>query len=620
MAGIADFLDSLIGGFDLICYSLAIGSLFWGLFVLRPWHSPRQFPTDLRHTHRPWQYQDGYSTLLLQKTIALIYKGAFWLSAAQLFKIILKVWLMTAVLERSPFPEFAETTQFIGGIVRMTLTLFLATYCYRYLSKNPFSKQHWIIATIVALPMIISGAWLVHGAGRFENQYLLMTLTVIHQLAAAAWIGGVFQLVNLWLLRNRNQITAGLWPLLLKRFSMFGIASVTMILISGLPIAWQYIDSWNGLIGTGYGNLLLVKITLLAIALGFAWLNKSAVLEFGFSGNNHALNNRVPYYIEAETFILITLLFTAASLASQPPAIDIPSLTASWQEVLGTFRPQIPMTNSPTHTALIAGEAGRVAIVGQVPSLAATEWSNYNHNIAGIFLTVMSFFAMLSYVRKPGFEHFKYWPLGFVGLGIFLFFRSDAESWPLGPIGFWDSTFNNGEVLQHRIATLLVFVLGIMELSARITKNPNSKLPFVFPLLAAFGGLMLLTHSHVGFQAKSAFLIQVGHTTMGIFSLILACGRWLELKLDNPSKDITRDGVYAASLSGTGAAITRDGVYAASLSGTGAAIVKDGGNIDDYREQAWQPSLAVSKIAGFISVAALFQIGIILMFYREPLY
>ena len=46
------------------------------------------------------------------------------------------------------------------------------------------------------------------------------------------------------------------------------------------------------------------------------------------------------------------------------------------------------------------------------------------------------------------------------------------------------------------------------------------------------------THSHVGFQAKSAFLIQVGHTLMGVFSLVLACGRWLELKLDKPGKDI----------------------------------------------------------------------------------
>ena len=74
MAGIADFLDSLIGGFDLICYSLTIGGLFWGLFVLRPWN-----------------IQDGYNALLLQKTIALIYKGGFLLAAAQLFKIILKV-------------------------------------------------------------------------------------------------------------------------------------------------------------------------------------------------------------------------------------------------------------------------------------------------------------------------------------------------------------------------------------------------------------------------------------------------------------------------------------------------------------------------------------------------
>jgi putative copper resistance protein D len=554
MEAIADFLDSLIGGVDLVCFSLAIGSLFWGLFVLRPWCS-----------------QDGYTSALLDKTIALFYKGGFALAMIQLFKIILKIWLMTAILGKWPFPEFAETTQFNGGLIRTVLTLLLAGYVYLYLRKNPFSKQHWLTAGFIAIPMIVSGAWLVHAAGRFENQASLMTLTVAHQLAAAAWIGGVFQLVNIWFLRRQQLVPAELWPTMLKRFSMFGMASVAMILITGLPIALQYIDTWNGFIGTGYGNLLTVKILLLSIALGLAWLNRSTVLKFGASGDSHALNNRVPYYIEAETLVLVILLFTAASLASQPPSIDIPHLTASWQEVLNTFAPRLPRTSSPTHEALIAGEAGRVAIIGQIPSEAATAWSDYNHNIAGIFLTVMSFFAMLSYVKRlPSaftlFERFlpltRYWPFGFVALGIFLFFRSDAETWPLGPIGFWESTFNNGEVLQHRIATFLVLGLGIMEMRARMTNDASSKLPFVFPILAAFGGLMLLTHSHVGFQAKTAFLIQVGHTLMGVFALVLACGRWLELKLDRPGKEI----------------------------------------------------------AGFVSVAALFQIGLILMFYREPLY
>ncbi len=554
MAGIADFLDSLIGGFALICFAFAIGSLFWGLFVLRP-----------------WRYEASYSDLLLETTVKMLYLGSFALAGTQLFKIILKIWLMTAILDKSPFPEFAATTQFIGGIIRTLLTLALATYGYKVLSQHPFSQRHWQITALVALPMVISGAWLVHAAGRFDHPYLLMGLTVVHQLAAA-WVGGVFHLLNIWRLRRKQQIPVELWPLLLKRFSSFGMASVGVILLTGLPMALQYIDSWDGFIGTGYGNLLTVKIILLGLALSLAWLNKSSVEAYFITRNSHTLRFRLPYYLEAEAFVLITLLFTAASLASQPPAIDIPNLTATWQEALTMFAPQWPRTASPSHQALIAGEAGRIAIIGQIPSEAATDWSNYNHNIAGIFLTTMSFVAMLSYIKRlpnalAGAESYlayltRYWSLGFVGLGIFLFFRSDAETWPLGPIGFWESTFNNGEVLQHRIATLLVFVLGVLELIARLPRNQNNRLPYFFPLLAGFGGLMLLTHSHIGFQPKSAFLIQIGHTLMGVFSLILACGRWLELKLDKPGKDI----------------------------------------------------------AGFISVAALFQIGLILMFYREPLY
>jgi len=543
MEGIADFLDSLIGGVDLAFYSMAVGGLLWGLFILKPWDPKSQ-----------------YNNKFLQQTVNLIYLGAFALVITELAKIVLKIWLMTATLERWPFPAFAYTAQFQAGLTRALLSGFLAFYLKQHLQSNVRSKQHWINATLLMLPMVITGAWLVHGASRLEDRGLLMALSVLHQVSAALWVGSIFQLLLIWHLKKQNQINAEIWPILLWRFSPIGMVAVLGILASGLPIALYYFDTWNAFIGTGYGNLLLVKILMLIIALGFAMLNRQAVHDYFLTSNTHNINYRVPYYIEAETLVLITLLFTAASLASQPPAIDIPHLTATWQEVLHAFAPHFPRITSPTHDALIAGEAGRIAIVGQVPSEAATAWSDYNHNISGIFLTVMSVFAMLSY--KKEYTWAKYWPLGFMLLGVFLFFRSDAETWPLGPIGFWDSTFNNGEVLQHRIATLLVFMLGLMEIKARLSNDPNSKLPYVFPILSAFGGLMLLAHSHVGFEPKTTFLIQVGHTLMGLFSLILACGRWLELKLDSPGKEI----------------------------------------------------------AGFISVFALFQIGIILMFYREPLY
>jgi putative copper resistance protein D len=544
MYGVADFLDSLIGGVDLICYAMAIGGLFWAIVILQPWNADRTL----------------INKNLLQATIALIYKGALALAAAQLFTIILKIWLMTAVLQKWPFPEFATTSLFIAGNIRFFLSLLLARYCYQHLQANPYSHRHWQAAIIYAVPLIISGAWLVHGASRFEDTALLMSFTVVHQLAAAAWAGSVFQLVNLWRLHKKNEIAEELWGILLRRFSKPGIYTVSLIVVTGLVLGFKYIDTINGFFGTGYGNLVMVKIILLTLALSFAWLNRTAAIHYFHTGKLYALYNRVPHYIEAETFILIALLFTAASLASQPPAIDIHNLTATWQEVLHAFAPRIPRISSPTHEALIAGEAGRVAIVDQIYSEAATAWSDYNHNIAGIFLTIMSLFAMLSY--QKGCEWARYWPIGFIALGIFLFFRSDAESWPLGALGFWESTFSNGEILQHRIATVLVLVLGYYEIKARLTTDPSSKLPYFFPMLAAFGGLMLLTHSHAGFQAKTAFLIQIGHTLMGVFALILAIGRWLELKLDTNGK----------------------------------------------------------KIAGFISVFALFQIGVILMFYREPLY
>jgi len=545
MQGLANFIDDFLGGLMLISYALVVGSVLWSFVILRVASNNRA--------------SDG----AILSSVRLLHLGAVSLAASVATKLVVKGAVLASTLGELPLDAYAGTVQFRAGLLRLFLALGFIWFAKRLL-KEPDNSSAWTTVGWLTVPLVVSGAWLVHAVGRFEDRELLMCTTVIHQLAAAIWFGCVVQLLMLWHAGLKDAGAKALWPTAITRFAWMGLSSVLLLIATGLFLAWTYIGSWDGLFGTGYGSLVVTKNWLFLVALGFAYLNNRAGKRWRETGDQDNLTKKVPFYIEAEAFILVGVLFIAATLSSQPPSVDIPDRTAAVSEVVDMFMPSMPRITSPSHEALLAGEAGRVAVVNKIPSVAAKEWSDYNHNISGLFLASMGLLAMLSYFNLNGLGWTRYWPAGFILMGVFLFFRSDAETWPLGPIGFWESTFRNGEVFQHRIATLMLFVLGSMELKAR--NNPESrKLRFIFPVLCAFGGILLLTHAHAEFELKSEFLIQTTHTTMGLLAMILASGRWLELRMVTP---------------------------------------------EGYRE---------GQIAGFIGTAAMFLIGVIMIFYREPL-
>lgn len=548
MQGLANFLDDFLGGLILISYALLVGSLIWCAWILRVYANEASRAPDA----------------LVTRAIALLRFGAVSLAAMLGVKIIIKGLILASTLGELPLAAYAGTVQFQAGILRLVLAIGVVAVADRLL-EAPHARTLWNGLAALTVPLVVSGAWLVHGVGRFDDRFQLMTLTVVHQLAAAIWVGGVAQLLALWRLGLIERTAKSLWPEAIRRFGTLGIASVALLLITGLPLALTYVSSWDGLFGTGYGSLIATKSFLLLVALYFAYRNHSAGRSWRQGSIDGALMSKVPYYIEAETFILVGILFIAATLSSQPPSVDIQDLAVPVADVVDMFAPHTPRLTSPSHEELLAGEPGRVAVVGKVPSMAGKLWSDYNHNIAGLFLTTMGLVAMLFYLTRWNWT--RYWPLGFIGLSIFLFFRSDAETWPLGPIGFWESTFGNGEVFQHRIATLLAFCLGAMELRARTKPEQSRKLTYLFPVLCAFGGILLLTHAHAQFELRSEYLIQSTHTAMGLLAVIMASGRWLELRL----------------------AATPEG----------------------FME---------SRIAGFVAILAMFVIGNFLMFYVEPLY
>lgn len=552
LQGIANFIDDLMGGFQLVGLAMLVGSIVWALSVLRVAATPGSAPTG---------------TLTLAARV--LRWGALLLAGAQALKIVTKGLVLAATLGTLPLADYASTVQFEAGSVRLLLAL-AAAAAAGWIAAAPHSLPRWRVGSAIAAAVVVSGGWLVHAVGRFEERALLMQLTVVHQLAAAVWVGGVVQLLALWRAGRHDAALRAFWPEAVARFSPVGMACVVVLVVTGVVLATDYVGSWQGLFGTGYGSLVAAKVALLAVTLGFAALNFSAGRAWrryrsrNLSGEAPAAMARVPFWIEAETFLLVAVLFVAASLSSLPPAIDIPQASAQLHEVLGMFAPKLPSLVTPSHASLLAGEAERLAIVGRVASEAATDWSDYNHNVAGLFLVGMGAFALLSYLPRMAWA--RYWPLGFVLLGVFLFFRSDAETWPLGPIGFWESTFGNGEVLQHRLATLLCFGLGVIELRIRKAGRRESSDPrYAFAVLCALGGLLLVTHAHSPFELQTDYLIQSTHLVMGLLATMMAVGRWLELRL-----------------------------------------------AEDH-------SVGWSRVAGLLSVSAMLMIGLVLVFYKEPL-
>ncbi len=510
MLALADFLDGLVRGGVLASLALVLGGVAWALWVLRV----------------PWQRPPSLTT---RRCLALVGTGGVALAVGQALLLALKARALSESLGRDALVDFAATTHVHAGAARVLLALAVAGAA-AWLARRAGARRGWTLLVVLAGLLAASGAWLTHASGRLENRPLLMTLTVAHQASAAIWVGGLVQLGGLWRLARRHAEIDARWPEWVARFSRLALASVVVLALVALPLTWTYTGSLGGLVGTGYGSLVLTKVMLLVAALFLAALNfrvAGRAREPGLA----ALRTRLPYLAEAEAIIAIALLFTATALSAQPPPADQSSAQqATLGEVVEVFRPKLPSLRTPSVDAI---QRERTATPErQDRTREAYLWSNFSHNVSGLILLAMSLVALGGIVGRRDWE--RHWPLGFVLLAAFVFLRASANegTWPFGAIPPWRV---GAEGLQHRVAAALVLALGVLEWRARAQRRRGARLPYVFPVLAALGAVLLLTHSHTAFQLKSGFLVQVTHTAMGALAALLAAARWLDLRLANPS-------------------------------------------------------------------------------------
>lgn len=97
---------------------------------------------------------------------------------------------------------------------------------------------------------------------------LAMPVDVVHLLAVAAWLGGLAALVVALYFAPSVEGSA------VQRFSRVAFCSVVALAATGLYQSWRQVGSWSALTGTWYGQLLLIKVGLVVVLVGIAWISR----------------------------------------------------------------------------------------------------------------------------------------------------------------------------------------------------------------------------------------------------------------------------------------------------------------------------------------------------------
>ncbi len=374
-----------------------------------------------------------------------------------------------------------------------------------------------------------------HSIGRLEHRSLLAALTFAHHLAGAAWIGGLPYL----LLSLRRAPDAEFAATVTRRFSRVAMVSVPVLVGAGTVMSLVYIGSAAALIGTAYGIMVLSKVVLTGLALTLGGLNRR-ILNACRTGINVSLLH-LRRFGEAEAGIGVTILLAAASLTSSPPAVDIQADRVTRAEIAARMTPQWPRLQTPPVSALLPaaplGGAFNSALASSfVPgqparynSAADIAWSEYNHHWSGLVVAAIGLLSLLALRLRWA----RSWPLAFLALALFLLIRADAENWPLGPRGFWQS-FQVAEVMQHRLFVLLIVAFAGFEWRVQVLQVRRGWSGLVFPFVCAAGGALLLTHSHSLGNVKEEFLAELSHVPLAILAVMAGWSRWLEIRL-NPA-------------------------------------------------------------------------------------
>ncbi|WP_406467360.1 copper resistance protein CopC [Streptomyces sp. NBC_01594] len=182
---------------------------------------------------------------------------------------------LKAVLDTKPGAALVSRLLLLGAAALFIAVLFGA-YAKREDEREKKDLTFGLAIGGAVIAAGIAGTWaLAEHASTGIQPGIAMPVDVLHLLAVAAWLGGLAALLVALYRTPDIEVTA------VRRFSRIAFGSVLVLTATGLYQSWRQVGSWSALTGTRYGQLLLLKVGLVAVLVGVAWISRRWTARLG---------------------------------------------------------------------------------------------------------------------------------------------------------------------------------------------------------------------------------------------------------------------------------------------------------------------------------------------------
>ncbi|MFH9199034.1 copper resistance CopC/CopD family protein [Streptomyces anulatus] len=224
-------------------------------------------------------WRGGASALPMQR---LVVRGWLTLTAATLVMLLLRnpytgsgkfadafdLAGLQSVLDTKPGAALVSRLLLLGAAALFIAVLF-GTYARREdeQERKDLTFGLAVGGGVVAAGIAATWAMSEHASTGIQAS-IAMPVDVAHLLAVAAWLGGLASLL-VALYRTPDIGSAAV-----RRFSAVAFGSVVVLAATGIYQSWRQVGSWSALTGTRYGQLLIIKVALIAVLLAVAWFSR----------------------------------------------------------------------------------------------------------------------------------------------------------------------------------------------------------------------------------------------------------------------------------------------------------------------------------------------------------